>query len=765
MEPILEVSGASDEQIAALFAEYSVALTPDEGRQVVKMLGRNPTLTEATVWGIQGSEHSSYKSSREYLKKLPTKGEHVLLGPGEDSGVLHFHTSEKTGETYGLVVAHESHNHPSQVVPFEGAATGVGGISRDIACMGARVVGALDALRFGDINEKETKRIVSGVVAGVGGYGNPLGVPNLGGDALFDDSFNENCLVNVVALGMMKWKNLLHSYVPENAAKDGYEYILVGKPTDRSGFGGSSFASALLNEDDKEKNKGAVQEPNPFLERHLFASFDDLFTRLEKRGDLNRIALKDLGAGGVLCATVELVAEQGFGADVQVEDIHVAEDDLPAAVILCAETQERFCFAVPPDLTEFVLNHFNNRWDFPNVSHGARASKVGKVTADGIYTATYQGEKVCDAKALDITEGIQVHRPVEAPEKSDAQNPEMSPMEAFDVFMKITESENVCSTRPFSETYDQTVQGNTVLTRDYTEAVSFTPLRDYEDLPEEERLIYGTVSVAGPNRVGRVCPKTQSEMAMAQAVLKNACAGGKTLGVTDCLNYGNPEVPKQMWEFSEGIEGLKKAAESLNAPFVSGNVSLYNCSHTASVSPSAIIGAMGKIPTGISPRKNAFQKEGNIVLLLGERSGNLGGSEVLRLLNNSLDAPVPMVNFDEVNEIVDILTSPDLTIDSAAIIGAGGLAATIFRMMATGKKGGTLSSSLSHHQWYCETPGVLVECGTEEAENIIATAKVKGVYVEKIAELAGDSLVVAGNNVLSTEEMADRFWNILRKKR
>lgn len=765
MEPILEVSGASDEQIMALFSEYSVALTPDEGRQIVQMLGRNPTLTEATVWGIQGSEHSSYKSSREYLKKLPTKGEHVLMGPGEDSGILHFHTSKKTGEIYGLVVAHESHNHPSQVVPFEGAATGVGGISRDISCMGARVIGALDALRFGDINEKETKRIMNGVVAGVGGYGNPLGVPNLGGDALFDDSFNENCLVNVVALGMIKWKNILHSYVPKNAAEDGYKYILVGKPTDRSGFGGSSFASALLNEDDKEKNKGAIQEPNPFLERHLFASFDDLFKRLEERGDLHRIALKDLGAGGVLCATVELVAEQGFGADIDVEKIHTAEKKLPAAVILCAETQERFCFAVPPELTDFVLEHFNKRWDFPNVSHGAWASKIGKVTANGVYTATYQGEKVCDAKALDITEGIQVHRPIEAPKKIEMKNPDWTAMDAYELFLNITQSENVCSTKPFSETYDQTVQGNTVLTRDETEAVSFTPLRDYDDLPEDEQKIYAVVSVAGPNRVGRVCPKTQSEMAMAQAVLKNACAGGKTLGLTDCLNYGNPEMPKQMWEFSEGIDGLKHAAEKMNTPFVSGNVSLYNCSHTTSVSPSAIIGAMGKIPLGHSPRKNAFQKAGNVAVLLGERSGNLGGSEALRLYNNSTDAPVPTVNFDEVNTIVDILTSGDFSFDSAALISTGGLAGTVFRMMARGKIGGNLSSELGHQQWYCETPGVVVECSLQEAEKLISFATEKGIFAETIVHLGGDKLVVGGADVLTVNEMANRYWNTLRIKR
>lgn len=762
MELILEIDQKTDAEITRLFSEHSVALTPDEGRQIVKMLGRNPTLTEATVWGIQGSEHSSYKSSRKYLSLLPTEGTHVLMGPGEDAGIVRFHASQN-GETYGIVFAHESHNHPSQVVPFEGAATGVGGICRDIACMGARVIGALDSLRFGEITHPLTKRLLSGVTSGVGGYGNPLGVPNLGGDLLFDESFHENCLVNVVALGILRESGILHSFVPENAAEEGYEFILVGKPTDRSGFGGSSFASASLNEDDREKNKGAVQEPNPFLERHLFAAFSDLFARLHKSGDLSRIAMKDLGAGGVLCATVELVAEQGFGAKISVDAIHVAEKSLPAAVILCAETQERFCFAVPPDLTPLFLEHFNTRWDFPNVSEGARASVIGKVVPNGIYRAIYQQEEVCHAKALDITKGISVDRPVSPPHHhfSPVHLPEIIDWEY--TLRLLLASENVASLRPFTETYDQTVQGNTLLTRDETEAVSFAPLRDFPELSPKEQEIPALVSVASPARVGKLCPKTQGKMAVSQAVLKIAAAGGEVLALTDCLNYGNPEIPEQMWEFVEGVHGIAEAAHTLKTPFVSGNVSLYNASASGSVSPSANIGALGKICCGILPRKNAFQKEGSQIFLLGKRSSALGGSEIARLLENQMGDTPPECDLKEVKKIAEFLILPEKGVLSAGIIAEGGAIATLLKMSVRSQKGVYLPKEFSFAEWTNENPGVVVEVEKESVSTFVAQAEEGDLEPVHLGEVQGNT--VSGKDfTLFVTELSDIFWNSLRKK-
>ncbi|MFA6550825.1 MAG: AIR synthase related protein, partial [Candidatus Gracilibacteria bacterium] len=273
MEQHLEFQKSTDKELKEIMKEHKLGLSLGEARHVPELLGRNPTLTEATIFSIQGSEHCSYKSSRRYLSLFPTEAPNVILGPGEDSGVVAIQDVGR--DRYGLIMAHESHNHPSQVVPYEGAATGVGGIVRDVLCMGGRVIGTLDPLRFGEITDHTSRWVANGVISGISGYGNPIGVPNLGGDINFHKSYNDNCLVNVVSVGLLRESELIHSMVPKDAAEKGYEFILVGKATDRSGMGGAAFASANLDEDQKESKKSAVQEPNPFLKRHIMASTYD----------------------------------------------------------------------------------------------------------------------------------------------------------------------------------------------------------------------------------------------------------------------------------------------------------------------------------------------------------------------------------------------------------------------------------------------------------------------------------------------------------
>ena len=495
--PTLEILNASDSEISAVLKEHNIdSMKVEEIKKVAEMLGRNPTLTEGVIWSIQGSEHSSYKSSRKFLKNLPTSATPVILGPCEDAGIVEL--CEIKGEKYGLVYSHESHNSPSQLVPFEGAATGVGGICRDIACMGARVIGVLDSLRFGDETKAQNQVIARGVVEGVAGYGNPLGVPNLGGDIAFDRSYDGFTLVNVVALGLVKEKNILHSYVPPNAADDNYELIVVGKGSDKSGFGGASFSSQVVDESEKEKNLGAVQEPNPFLERHLLAAFQDLFKILEERGELNKIGFKDMGAGGIMCASIELAEGAGFGAEIDVEDIHTGEDGLPPHVIFCSETQERFCFGVPPELTDFFLDHFNKKWDLPGVSLNAKASKVGRITKNPQYVVKYKGEVICDAKVKDITEGLLIDRPYELPtEISEDKSADLEISGNFSEFIAdFVSRPNLADASCVAENYDQTVQGMTVLQRHESEAVVCAPLRDFDDLNEEEMKDMETSSAA-----------------------------------------------------------------------------------------------------------------------------------------------------------------------------------------------------------------------------------------------------------------------------
>jgi phosphoribosylformylglycinamidine synthase len=335
------------QRLAERLAEFGLHLSGEELALAVERFGRPPNWPELVCLNVLWSEHCSYRSTRHLLRRLPTSASQVLVGPGQDAGVVTL--GEHDGVAYGAVIAHESHNHPSQVVPYEGAATGVGGIVRDVACMGARVVGVLDALRFGTGARRGgavTRDIIREVVHGVAGYANALGVPNLGGDVYFDSGFDANCLVNVVAVGVVPVDGIIPSAAP--AAQES-ALILAGKPTDDSGFGGAAFASTVLGEEESDR-RGAVQLPDPFLLRALTVANEDLLARARAQGW--SVGCKDLGAGGLACATVELAAAADLGAEIWLERIHRTGETVPPWVLLCAETQERYCWAVPWDVRE-----------------------------------------------------------------------------------------------------------------------------------------------------------------------------------------------------------------------------------------------------------------------------------------------------------------------------------------------------------------------------------------------------------------------------
>ena len=412
---IVDLTGLENEEILSRLKELNIPLTAQEALKIQnEMLGRAPSLAELVLFSIQGSEHCSYKSSRTHLKQFTTEGPDVVLGAKEDAGVVSIAT-DNNGNRWCVVMSHESHNHPSQIVPYEGAATGVGGNVRDVMCMGAEVIACTDSFRFGDIKNNKTKWIHNGVVAGIAGYGNPLGIPNIGGDIYYHQGYNENCLVTLVTLGIVREDQILHSYAPKNA--DGYDLILIGKPTDNSGFGGASFASLELEEDKKEQNKGAVQEPNAFLERHLLKSSYALFETLRDKDLIDKVGFKDLGAGGVACASVELAETSGYGAEVWMDKIHVGMDNLHPSVYLCSETQERFMWVSPPDVPPLIVDHYNTVFDLPGVSEGAQASVIGKIRNDGQYIVHSGGEEIVNAPAAEVTEGFLYDRPYETREQ------------------------------------------------------------------------------------------------------------------------------------------------------------------------------------------------------------------------------------------------------------------------------------------------------------------------------------------------------------
>ncbi len=673
----------TDEELSQSLKDNKIGLTIEEARKIEDILGRPPTITEAVVWGIQGSEHCSYKSSRRFLSTLPTDGPNVILGPKEDAGIVEI--ARDGDDRWGLVMSHESHNHPSQVVPYEGAATGIGGNVRDVACMGAKVIGVLDPLRFGEPENNECRVIANEVVRGIAGYGNPIGVPNLGGDINFGESFNDNCLVNVVTLGLVKESEVIHSFCPDEAADVGYDIILVGKPTDNSGMGGAAFASLELDEEDKEANKGAVQEPNPFLKRHLLASSYDLFKRLKDMGKLDKVGFKDMGAGGNVCSTVEQVADRGFGAQIDIEKIHTAMDGLHPSVIAASETQERFAWTCHPELTDMILDHYNKKWELGRVAHNAKASLVGKVTKGGQYIMKYKGEVVIDAKAKDITEGLQYKRPTKAKEY-DLSEPSIDEkdLDLNKLFVQLLGAKNICSRKPVYNKYDKNVQGNSILEAGEADAGVIAPLLEMEGVGDKAQRTGVAISSDGISRYSQISPYWQAANATVEAMRNVACVGASPIAITDCLNYNNPEDPELLWEFEQGVQGIADACHGVPlkeyqdspTPVISGNVSLYN-----SVDATAIIGCAGVLKDYRKAITPHLKGPHNHLFLVGDRKNELGASEFYHLLGH-LGANVPKADFEEARrEIYTLIDAIDQgIIESCHDISEGGLLTCIAEM-------------------------------------------------------------------------------------
>lgn len=707
-EEIIQVSRAKKNKLKALLRDRDLPLTVQEVLKIRRLLGRDPTLTELTIFSIQGSEHSSYKSSRKYLRLLPSKAPHVMLGPGEDSGIVEFAEVPKEKgrgkRKFGIVMAHESHNHPSQIVPYEGAATGVGGIVRDVVCMGAHVIAVADPLRFGDIKRNQSKYIAEEVVAGIGGYGNPIGVPNIAGDVYFDKSFNDNCLVNVVALGLVEEDEIIHSRAPEGALKaGGYDIIIVGKGTDNSGMGGAAFASLQLQEEEREKNKGAVQEPNPFLKRHLLEATYDLFKILKEKNLLSKIGLKDLGAGGVMCASIEMAYASGYGATIDLEKIHVSMSDLHPAIIACGETQERLCWVCHPSLTSMILDHYNKKWALPEIAKHAAASSIGKITK-GNYVLRYKGAVVCDAKPRDICEGLMLNRPLR-PRRPAGREPKLSlPRDIGQILLQILAHENVACRKSVYESYDKNVQGLSVVEAGEADAGVLAPLRNRLDVPEESKQIGIALSTDGNPRYGLIDPYWQAANAAVEGMRNVAAVGATPLCVTDCLNYGNPEKPDQMWELAAGVSGLSDALTGVGMknnpktpiPCISGNVSLYNYSPKGSIAPQAIVATLGRIENISKVVTPELKEKGNFLFLIGPRKNELGGSVYYNLFWQ-LGVNLPKPNFEKVRkELALLLDLIDAELVQACHdISDGGLGVTVSEMCMIGRDGNNLGAKIN----------------------------------------------------------------------
>lgn len=777
-EEIFDFNALPRGEIKATLKKYNIPLTPDEVLKIQnEILRRAPSLTECVLWSIQGSEHSSYKSSRPHLGQFVTEGPTVILGPSEDAGIVAI-AEDNRGIRYGIVMSHESHNHPSQIVPYEGAATGIGGIVRDVLCMGARVIAVADGLRFGKLSSPKTKWIHEGVVAGIAGYGNPIGVPNLAGDLYYDEGYSDNCLVSVVSLGLVREDEVIHSCAPQQS--HGYDLILVGKPTDNSGFGGASFASLELNEEEKEAKKAAVQEPNAFLERHLLKATYALFDILKENKDLDKVGFKDLGAGGIACASVELADSAGFGADVFLDRVHVSMDSLHPSVILCSETQERFMWVSHPDVSPLILNHYNEKYDFPNTSHGAEARIIGKIRADGRYAVHSNSQVIVDAPADQVTKGFLYQRSYTRP-KSPEPAPDLPEPEDYNKTLKqILAHENVASRLPVYETYDKQVQGRTRIESGQADAGVMAPFNGRE-YPEEIRRVGIALSIDHNPRYSRIDPYWGAVNAVVESMRNVAAVGATPEAITDCLCFGNPEKQDQMGQFVESVRGVADACKGIHlkdhpgapVPIISGNVSFYNESKRGAIPPSPIISCLGKLKDVSTATTPQFKKTDSVIIMIGRRKDECGGS-IYYSLYGELGANVPKPDLNEVQREIYALTD---AIEAGLILAChdisdGGVAVALAEMSFVNCQLSNVRAGVSHigcdvtfpgdlpeaKKLFTETGGFILEVSPGNLAGVKSTLESYHLEFHEIGGTTDNGQLVMGSHIDLAVGEANEVW-------
>ena len=590
-------------------------ITPDEYQKIVESLGREPNYTELGVFSVMWSEHCSYKSSRYYLKNLPTEGPHVLQGPGENAGVVDIGG--------GLAVAFkiESHNHPSFIEPYQGAATGVGGILRDIFTMGARPIASLNSLRFGSLDHPRTPYLLSGVVAGIGGYGNCVGVPTVGGECYFDECYNANILVNAFTLGVLKKKNIFTGI----AKGVGNPVIYVGSKTGRDGIHGATMASESFSEE-KERRRPTVQVGDPFTEKLLLEACLEL---MEK--DFI-VGIQDMGAAGLTSSSAEMAGRGGCGIELNLSAVPLRESGMTPYEVLLSESQERMLLVAKQGSEEEISRIFE-KWDLDAVV-------VGRVTGDRQFRAFWQGEEVAHIPVSALTKDAPSYqRPTVPPAYRDqVQQLDVStvsePKDLGIALKQVLASPNIASKEWIYRQYDQFVRTNTVIAPGADAAVV---------------RVKGTgkglaLAVDGNSRYCYLDPYVGGIIAVAEAARNLACVGARPIGLTDCLNFGSPENPEVMWQFSQVIRGMRDASIALEVPVVSGNVSFYNETDGTPIYPTPVIGMVGlleRVERALTPW---FKSPGDIVVLLGRTRQELGGSEYLKWMHSLTRGTPPWID-------------------------------------------------------------------------------------------------------------------------
>jgi len=597
----------------ALVASHG--FTPEEYQKILKILGREPTYTELGVFSVMWSEHCSYKSSRHYLKLLPTEGPRVLQGPGENAGVVDI------GDGLAVAFKMESHNHPSFIEPYQGAATGVGGILRDIFTMGARPIASLNSLRFGSIDHPRTPYLLSGVVAGIGGYGNCVGVPTVGGEVYFDECYNGNILVNAFTLGIMKKKRIFTGI----AKGVGNPVIYVGSKTGRDGIHGATMASESFSEE-KEQRRPTVQVGDPFTEKLLLEACLEL---MEKDCI---VGIQDMGAAGLTSSSSEMAGRGGSGIELDLSRVPLRESGMTPYEILLSESQERMLLVARKG-TEDEVKRIFDKWDLDAVV-------IGQVTEDRRFRAHFNGAEVVRVPITALTKEAPVYqRPAARPSNIDEfQQLDLSavqePEDLAATLKLLLGSPNIALKEWVYRQYDHFVRSNTVI----------APGADAAVIRVKGTQKGLALTVDGNSRYCFLDPYVGGVLTVAEAARNLACVGARPLGLTDCLNFGSPENPEVMWQFAEVIRGMRDACMALKVPVVSGNVSFYNETDSKPIYPTPTVGMVGllaKLKRVVTPW---FKFPGDIVVLLGRTREELGGSEYLKLIHGLVKGTPPWID-------------------------------------------------------------------------------------------------------------------------
>ena len=711
-----------------LLAQHN--LTDDEYKKIVNILGREPNLTELGMFSVMWSEHCSYKSSRIHLKKLPTTGSRVVQGPGENAGAVDI------GDGLCAVFKMESHNHPSFIEPYQGAATGVGGILRDIFTMGARPIALLNALRFGELESAKNRHLVKGVVSGIAGYGNCVGVPTVGGEIVFNDIYTQNPLVNVFCLGIARKDKIFLG----KAAGVGNPVIYFGSKTGRDGIHGATMASDSFD-DQSEQKRPTVQVGDPFTEKLLLEACLELMS-----GDL-LVGIQDMGAAGLTSSSCEMASREGTGVELELADVPRREPGMTPYELMLSESQERMLMVAKAGREDEVIK-ICRKWDLD-------VAVIGRVTDTGKVVLKDQGRIVAEipAKAL-ADEGPRYDRPGSPPGYQDmlqALNYDALPdlKDANAALLALLASPTIASKRWVYEQYDHMVRTNTMVRPGSDAAV----LR-----------IKGTgkalaLSVDCNSRYCLLNPYEGAKLAIVECARNLACCGAEPVGVTDCLNFGNPERPEIMWQFVLAIEGMKDACEALNVPIVSGNVSFYNETNDLSIYPTPMIGMVGLIEQADLAVTQWFKQAGDIIILLGITREDLGGTEYLKILHHREQGSPPFLSL-ETEQAVQACTVALIRLGlvrSAHDCSDGGLVVALAESCISapsGRLGAVVQLPLGRLRrdalFFGESQSrVILSVKPDEAERVLQTAREMGVAASKIGTVGGDRCVVTLDDVPS----------------